>query len=68
MPLLKCDNDHCKNDVPLENEDRVCAYQLDFLIETSKFGYRNYPTCNCCDACRQHCNEAAINPQSDLEE
>jgi hypothetical protein len=68
MLLLKCDNDHCKNDVPLENEEVVCAYQIDPSVARSRFGYKGYATCNCCNKCRQVCNEAALNPQSDLEE
>lgn len=52
---LKCDNDGCENEVPEDNIDRVCAYQLDH--DTPNQDFRGLPTCNCCNKCRDLCHE-----------
>lgn len=52
-----CEN--CGKDVPEDNTDRVCAYQVDngpgIIMD-----YALYPKCNCCDKCRQECTNAVI--------
>lgn len=51
---MKCENDNCENEVPEDNENRVCAYQLD--VDNPNPYYKNALTCNCCDKCRELCH------------
>lgn len=60
-----CETPGCKHEVPDENIDRICAYQLDDVVATSRHGYKNYPVCSCCNQCRQVCHDGAINPQEE---
>ncbi len=52
---MKCDNNYCEEQVPEDNIDMICAYQLDYL--TPNPDYKNCLTCNCCNKCRQECHE-----------
>lgn len=51
---MKCD--YCESEVPEENIDRVCAYQIEIGVGHDG-DYTNYPCCNCCVLCRQKCHE-----------
>jgi hypothetical protein len=51
---MKCD---CGNELPAENEQRVCAYQVDPGVVPD---YQGAIFCSCCDKCRAECHAALI--------
>lgn len=46
-----------KPDIPIDNIQRVCAYQIDghFIDD-----YGNTVRCDCCDTCRTECHVALV--------
>lgn len=46
-------------EVPENNKDRVCAFQIE--IDVPVPDYKGAITCNCCDLCRENCHEALLN-------
>ncbi len=59
---MKCENQYCNNECPEDNEDRVCAYQIDDLTPCPD--YKNVPTCNCCDKCREVCRQGKFEEEN----
>lgn len=55
---MKCDS--CMEEVPEDNINRVCAYQL----EENCLDYKGALTCNCCDKCRNYCHEGLFEDDS----
>lgn len=52
---VKCD---CGADVPPENEQRVCAFQVE--QDECAPDYKGAIFCDCCDNCRAECHAALI--------
>lgn len=59
--MMTCEN--CGADIPEDNVDRVCAYQVDY--DTCAPDYKGAITCNCCDSCRNKCHEGLFENQKE---
>jgi len=55
---MKCES--CNNEVPVDNIGRVCAYQIDDVLD-----HTGTITCNCCDECRNKCHEGLFENQKE---
>lgn len=53
---MDCENCNTEN-IPEDNIQRVCAYQIDHEVELGHKGYWGAIFCDCCDNCRQLCHE-----------